>query len=179
MPTEPASPRFPLPESLARFFRLDPRARVPLTQVADLLGTTTEAVRALLRREGVPRRIGTTMPWTEAAAYLLDAWPRAHLLDALGPTHAHLVPADFHLTRVTWSLPIFLVRAMDHQAARAWQTDPRTRSAVVPDPFHSRPTEDYIADVLYGEIQPETVTAFRDDSAFMRALLYPVTDGAV
>lgn len=161
MPTEPAAPRFPPPESLRRFFELDPRARVPLPQVAELLGTTTAAVRTMLRNEGGARR-GTSLPWTEAAAYLFDAWPRARILDALGAEGAELIPADFHLTRVTWTLPIFLVRAMEHQAARAWQND------------HACPIDDYISDLLYAEIQPETLAAFRHDRAFLRAFHYPV-----
>ena len=170
MPTEPASRRFPLSESLERFFRLDPCARVSLTQVADLLGTTTEAVQALLRHEGVPGRIGTSIPWTQAAAYLFDAWPRAEIFNALSAGAAELIPSQFHLTRVTWSLPIFLVRAMEHQAARAWHTDARVRTTL------ARLTEDYVADLLYTEIEPATLAAFRHDKAFLHAFHYPVVD---
>ena len=175
MPIEPAAPRFPLTESLRRFFRLDPRARVPLSQVAELLGMTADAVGAMLRNEGGHRRTDS-LPWTEAAAYLFDAWPRARILDSLGPGFAEVIPVEFQLTRVSWALPIFLVRAMEHQAARAWQDDPRVRASLTPNPLHARGIDDYIGDVLYGEIQPETVAAFREDSAFVRAFHYPVID---
>jgi hypothetical protein len=175
MPTDPASPRFPLPESLTRFFRLDPRARVPLAQVAELLGTTPDHLGATLRDE-LPRSRTASIAWTEAAAYLFDAWSRADLLDALGPDSAGLIPAAFHLTRVPWSLPIFVVRAMEHQAARTWQDDPRLRRTLAPDHLHARRVDDYLADLLYAEIQPETLRAFRDDRAFLRAFYYPVGD---
>lgn len=175
MPIEPAAPRFPLAESLTRFFRVDPRARVPLAQVAELLGTHPDALRMMLREEGGRRRTDS-LPWTEAAAYLFDAWPRARILDALGPGFAGIIPPDFQLTRVSWALPIFLVRAMEHQAARAWQDDPRVRASLTPNPLYARGIDDYIGDVLYGEIQPETVAAFRDDRAFVRALHYPVIE---
>jgi hypothetical protein len=33
-----------------------------------------------------------------------------------------------------------------------------------------------VTDVLYNEIDPATVRAFRGDSAFLRALHYPVVD---
>jgi hypothetical protein len=33
-----------------------------------------------------------------------------------------------------------------------------------------------VADVLYNEINPATVAAFRDDPAFLRAYHYPVLD---
>jgi hypothetical protein len=170
MPIDPASPRFPPPESLSRFFRLDPRTRVPLAQVAELLGTTPDHLRATLRDE-LPRSRTASMAWTEAAAYLFDAWPRADLLAALGPDSVELIPPAFHLTRVRWSLPIFVVRAMEHQAARAWQDDPRLRRTLP-----ARRIDDYLADLLYAEIQPETVSAFRDDRAFLRAFYYPVGD---
>jgi hypothetical protein len=56
MPIDIATPRFPLHETLTRFFRLDPRQRVPLSELAELLGTTDERTRD--------------------PGYLFDAWPR-------------------------------------------------------------------------------------------------------
>jgi hypothetical protein len=175
MPIELAAPAFPLRETLTRFFTLDPRSRVPLQEVARLLGTTVETVQDLLRREGVHGR-RRSLVWYEAAAYLFDAWPRARILDALGPGFADVIPSEFQLTRVQWSLPIFLVRALDHQAAREWQDDPRLRRALLPNHTHARGIDDYVADLLYAEIRPETLAAFSRDTAFLRAFHYPVLD---
>ena len=62
---------------------------------------------------------------------------------------------------MTWSIPIFIVRAIEHQAAAA---------------CHARGVDDYVADVLFSEIQPATVEAFRQDTAFLRAFHYPIFD---
>ncbi|MEA2489616.1 MAG: hypothetical protein QOH21_1408 [Acidobacteriota bacterium] len=175
MPIDPATPKFPLHEPLARFFAADPLARVPISHVADLLGMPTESFRAMLAREGGRRRFDT-LPWTEAAAYLFDAWPRAQLLDALGPDSARRVPSDFHPTRVTWSNPIFNVRAMEHQAAAEWRRDPRVLTSVTPNHTAARGVHDYVTDLLFNEIQPETVVAFASDPAFLAAYNFPSRD---
>ncbi|HYI13250.1 MAG TPA: hypothetical protein VEK57_29660 [Thermoanaerobaculia bacterium] len=175
MPIEPAAPNFPRPESLARFFGMPPSARVALAEAAELLGTTASTLRAMLREEGAQPLRGT-LPWTEAAAYLFDAWPRAQILDALGDDVAKVIPPDFQLTRVTWPLPIFVVRAMEHQAAAAWRNDPRVRRSVAVHPGYARGVADYVADLLYNEIDPATVEAFRHDRAFLRAFHYPIPD---
>jgi hypothetical protein len=173
MPAEPASPAFPRSESLARFFSTPRDATVPLSEVAELLGTTTAAVQAMLRDEGA-QDIDGTIPWSEAAAYLFDAWPRARILDALGPAAA--IPPEFQLTRVTWSIPIFLLRAIEHQAAAAWRNDPRVRGNAMPNHSYARGVDDYVADLLYDAIDPATVEAFREDRAFLRAFHYPAAE---
>jgi hypothetical protein len=158
MPIDPAAPPFPPRELLARFFALDGRrARVPLAQLAGLLGMRPGALRAMLLAEGGRRNV-ESIPWPEAAAYLFDAWPRAAILAALGQEHAGRIPAQFHPVRVDWSIPVFIVRAMEHQAA----------GAVSP-----RRVDDYMADLLFNEIQPETLLAFRDDPGFLAAYHYP------
>ncbi len=166
MPTEPATPAFPRHESLARFFRMPPDARVPLAEVAALLGTSLPRLRAILRAEGV-QALGGAIPWTEAAAYLFDAWPRARILHTLGPAAAAAIPSEFLLARVDWSIPIFVVRAMEHQAATAGRGDPRVRA---------RGVDDYVADLLYNDITPATLDAFRHDKAFVQAFHYPLFD---
>ena len=158
MPIEPAAPTFPRSESLARFFRMPPASLVALPEVAALLGTSIPTFRAMLRDEGTLPPDGP-IPWTEAASYVFDAWPRAQLMDALGPDAASIFPRDFHLARVDWRIPIFILRAMEHQAAAS-----------------ARGVADYVADLLYNEIQPATLGAFRDDSEFLRAFHYPVID---
>lgn len=175
MPIDPATPEFPLHEHLARFFTTDRRRRVPVAHVAELLGTTTERFRAMLDSEGGRRR-SDTLPWAEAAGYLFDAWPRARLLDALGPGHARHVPPDFHPTRVTWSIPIFIVRAMEHQAAAEWRRDPRVLTSIAPNHTAARGIHDYVSDLLFNEIQPETLVAFGHDPAFVAAYHFPDRD---
>lgn len=161
MPIDATSPRFPLHEPLARFFTADPRKPVAPSQVAELLGVTPETFRSMLDSEG-GRRDASTLTWAEAAGYLFDAWPLAQLLEALGPEHAHRVPRDFHPTRVAWSIPIFIVRAMEHQAAAEWT---------------ARGLHDYVADLLFNQIQPETLVAFRGDPAFLAAWHFPGEPG--
>jgi len=175
MPIQPAAPTFPRHETLARFFGRPPHGRVALAEMAELLGTTTSTVRAMLRDEGAQPLDGS-IPWAEAAAYVLDAWPRARILEALGPAAAHILPLDFQLTRVDWAFPIFIRRAIEHQAAAAWRNDPRVRRSVVVSPIDARGVADYVADLLYNEIQPATLDAFRDDPSFLRAFHYPDID---
>lgn len=167
-----SAPLFPLHEPLARFFAADRRKRVPIARVAELLGITTELFRAVLESEGGHRDSGA-LPWAEAAGYLFDAWPRAQLLETLGPVHARRVPPHFHPTRVAWSIPIFIVRAMEHQAAAEWRHDPRVRRGLSPDHPAARGVHDYVTDLLFNEIQPQTVIAFRDDPAFLAAYSFP------
>ena len=158
MPIDATSPLFPLQEPLVRFFAADRREPVAVSRVAELLGITTEVFRSMLDSEG-GRRDSGAVNWAEAAAYLFDAWPLAQLLETLGPAHAHFVPRDFHPIRAAWSIPVFIVRAMEHQAA----ADPRG-------------VHDYVADLLFSEIQPETLAAFRGDAAFLAAYHFPDSD---
>jgi hypothetical protein len=175
MPIDAATPTFPLHDPLVRFFTADPRRRVPLSHVADLLGTPIETFRSILQSEG-GRRASGTLSWSEAAGYLFDAWPRAQLLETLGPGHASRVPRHFHPTRVTWAIPIFIVRAMEHQAAAEWRRDPRVQAGISPNHTAARGVQDYVADLLFNEIQPETLVAFRGDPAFLEAYRYPDRD---
>ncbi len=175
MPIDAATPTFPLHEPLARFFASDPRKRVPLSRVAELLGISTELFRSMLDKEG-GRRPSATLPWAEAAGYLFEAWPLSRLLETLGPEHARRVPHQFHPTRVTWSIPIFIVRAMEHQAAAEWRRDPRVQVGISPNHSAARGVDDYVADLLFNGIQPETLVAFRDDRDFLVAYHYPSPD---
>jgi hypothetical protein len=137
------------------------------------------AANGIRRTESQPaagkggRRRGDTLAWAEAAAYLFDAWPRAQLLDTLGPEHARLVPHQFHPTRVTWSIPIFIVRAMEHQAAAEWRLDPRVQRSLSPNHTAARGIHDYVTDLLFNAIEPQTVVVFRNDPDFLAAYNYP------
>lgn len=176
MPIQPAQPQFPGKESLRRFFAADRRVPVPLAELASLLGVSQEAARAILDAEG-GHPPGEPVAWSEAAALLFDAWPRMAILDALGPRPGGLIPAELRLVPVRWSIPIFVLRAIEHQALRAWYGDPRGRVlGLVPAASHARALDDYIADLLHAAIEPATLAAFGDDPSFLRAFHYPALD---
>lgn len=175
MPSQPAMPQFPAAESLRRFFGADPRVPVPLAELASLLGVPREAARAILEEEGGHPPDGP-IAWSEAAALLFDAWPRIAIIDALGPELGRLIPAEFRLVPVRWSVSIFVLRALEVQARRAWYGDPRGRLGLVPDAGHSRELDDYIADLLHAAIEPATLAALGDDDSFRRAFQYPMLD---
>lgn len=164
MPTDSAAPLrlFPRPEVLAGFFRMDPRGRVRVPALAQLLGAPDSRVREVLLGEGVELRFDS-LGWGEAAGYLFDAWPRARIIAALGPD-ARRIPAAFHPARVRWRIPRFILRAMQHQAALLRENDPL---------FVSPAVEDYIADILFTEIEPSTVAHLATDRAFFAAYHYP------
>jgi hypothetical protein len=46
---------------------------------------------------------------------------------------------------------------MQHQAALAWENDPRLNAAAVDGRFTARAVDDHIADILFNEIVPATV----------------------
>ncbi len=152
-------PRFPHPETLAGFFRRDRQDHVPVSELAVLLDAQVEQVRDILRSDGVALRCDA-VEWGEAAGYLFDAWPRARILDALGPESVRSIPPAFRPARVCWRIPIFVLRAIRHQAAA----------------LQAPSLEDYVADILFNEIQPSTVVALADDSAFLQAYHYPPVD---
>jgi hypothetical protein len=174
MPIESPAPAFPDRESLVRFFKMPAHALVPIAEVAALLGTTIDTFREVLRAEGA-QPLDSSLPWTEAAGYLLDAWPRADILDALGAEASHLIPSEFQLVSVNWSLPMFLVRAIEHQATAVW-ANPRLPGSAATGGQQSRHVQDYVADLLYNEIQPDTIRALGDDGAFVAAYRYPAVD---
>jgi hypothetical protein len=138
---------------------MDGRDRVPVSELALLLDAPPEQVRDLLRSDGVELR-RDSVEWGEAAGYLFEAWPRARILDALGPDLARSIPPAFRQARVCWRIPIFVLRAIRHQAAL----------------LHAPSLEDYVADILFNEIQPSTVAALADDGAFLEAYRYPPVD---
>lgn len=174
MPTDLAASLFPSREALARFFRMDARQRVRAPALAQLLGAPDEQVREVLRNEGVQLRFDS-IEWGEAASYLFDAWPRTQIIDALGPDLARIIPPAFHPTRVQWQIPLFITRAIEHQAALMREDDPRVNAAAG-GRFTSPSVEDYIADILFNEIQPATVATLARDAAFLQAYDYPPLD---
>ncbi len=172
MPAGSSTPRFPGRETLAEFLGMDRRKRVRIPALAQLLGAPDEQVREVLLSEGVRLRFDS-LEWGEAAGYLFDAWPRARIIDALGPDLAHLIPAAFHPARVRWRIPLFILRAMEHQAALMRENDPRVNAAAANRHFISPAVDDYIADILFTEIQPSTVEDLASDAAFREAYHYP------
>jgi len=66
-----------------------------------------------------------------------------------------------------------IVRAMEHQAAAGWRRDPRVLLSVSPNHTAARGVHDYVADLLFNEIQPETLAALDGDPAFVAAYNFP------
>lgn len=174
MPIHANEPRFPPSPALAGFFRMR-RDRAGVGELALLVDAPARLVRDILRSDGVDPR-HESIAWGEAAGYLFDAWPRARILEALGPELARAIPAAFHPKPVRWRLAPFIVRAMRHQAALLHAGDPRLHPGGAAGRFASASVDDYVADILFNEIQPATVTAFADDRAFLEAWHYPPVD---
>jgi len=158
----PSDTRFRLPPRPLLLRLLTDRAPVSLDDAARLLGTTASRVR----REAAENRVllpGARVPWEDVAFELFAAWPRALILETLGEA-IHVVPSDLHLTRPGWSLPIYLVRAMEEQA----RTSPICSAATRP-----RSVDDYVADLLHQAIDPEAIARLREDATFVAAYEYP------
>jgi hypothetical protein len=174
MTDDTPTPAFPDRQTLAEFFRLDPRKRVRVAALSRLLDAPDQQVRRLLLGGGVPSRFDT-IEWGEAAVLLFDAWPRTQIIEVLGP-EARLIPPAFQPAPVQWQIPIFIIRAIQHQAALAWENDPRVNPAVVDGRFTPHAVDDYVADILLNEIQPATVDALGHDPEFFQAYHYPPVD---
>jgi len=153
---------------------MDHRRGVGVSQLALLVSASEEQVRKVLHSEGIMPAMDS-IPWGEAAGYLFDAWPRAQIIAALPPDAASLIPVAFHPSPAGWGLPPFILRAIAHQAALQRKSDPRFNPAAA-GRFASPSVEDYIADILYNEIQPDTVAALGCDPAFLQAYHYPPVD---
>ncbi|HYI11656.1 MAG TPA: hypothetical protein VEK57_21545 [Thermoanaerobaculia bacterium] len=175
MPIRTDTYRFPTAELLVRFFQADPAQPVALAEAAALVGLTREQFREVLDAEG-GHAPGDTVLWSEAAAYLFDAWPRKDILELVEAEAGPRIPAGFKLRRVEWWLPDFVVDAMKHQAGQDWQDDPRLRHRLHLAPDRVCTVEDYVADLLYLAITPETVRHLGRLRDFHDAYVYPVVD---
>jgi hypothetical protein len=172
MPARPNAPRFPHPETLADFFRMDRQSRVRVSRLAQLLDAPAGQVRHILHSEGVELR-EDSIEWGEAAACLLDAWPRARIIQVLGPSAGRFVPSAFHPERVRWAIPPYIIRAIEYQVALLRASDPRVNPGAPDLRYVSPSVDDYVADILFNEIQPATVARLARDPAFLAAYLFP------
>lgn len=153
-------PRRPSRAALIRFFA-EP-GPLPVRDAADLLGWPWPKLLLQARSEGMllsEERVA----WAEVAFWLVNAWPRAWLLDTLGEA-ARLLPRELHLTRVGWELPTYIVRAMERQAV----LQRREREDV-----HGTDVEEHVAEILHLAIDDETSDTFRGDRSFFDAFDYP------
>src|SRR5687768_16231024 len=94
MPIHPNEPRFPPSATLAGFFRTERRDRVGVGELALLVDAPARQVRDILRSDGIHLR-HESIAWGEAAGYLFDAWPRARIVETLGPELARAIPQAF------------------------------------------------------------------------------------
>jgi hypothetical protein len=156
-------PRRPSRAALIRFFA-EP-GPLPLRDAASLLGWPWPKLLFQARSEGALLS-EDRVAWAEVAFWLINAWPRAWLLDTLGEA-ASLLPRELHLTRVAWQLPTYIVRAMERQAI----LQRRDR-----DDVHGTEVEEHVAEVLHLAIDEETTATFQGDHSFFDAFDYPHTD---
>jgi hypothetical protein len=151
-------PRLPERGALIRF--LAERPALPLHEAADLLGWSSQQLVENLRTEEAFLPDGT-IKWSEVAYWLLDVWPRAILLKALG-NRATLIPRGLHLEPVPWNLPIYLVRAMKVHAVLNRE-----------DNVHGASVEDHVAKSLHLLLDDDTIAFFCNDAEFLAAFEYP------
>jgi hypothetical protein len=152
--------RFPSPARLAWFFRTRPT--LTTEEAGYFLGWEEAQVRNRAEEAGALLP-GDRVRFDDVAFWLLDAWPRRRLLDALGPA-ADLLPDGLHLMPVSWELPRYLVRAITRQAALQLTPD---------EAEHELTVQDYIARLLHLAIEPNTVAALAADPEFTTAFDYP------
>jgi hypothetical protein len=169
--TVPFVPGFPSPDILARFFRMDRDRPVPFDVVIELLGMTRRQATLLFEHEG--GLVSGGVAWDDVAHALFCFWPRAELLDLLGPWKPRRVPALFYPTALTIKLPLYVQLAMELQATAAWEADPRVRARTFLRPVVRRGISDYIADILHEHIDEKTERTMRGTRAFSRAFLFP------
>lgn len=133
-----------------------------VAEVAELLQWPDAQVRhaaeerAALTPQGLVR-------WDAAAAWMLETWPVATLLTALGDDAA-LLPVGLHPIPMPLKLPAYLVLALRAQS----RMEPMPHRVVPPADF-----TEYITDLLHRAIEPETVDALREDAEFVRAWNFP------
>jgi hypothetical protein len=156
-------PRRPSREALIRFFA-EPEP-LAVRHAADLLGWPWTKLLFEAQSEGAVLS-DERVAWTEVAFWLVNAWPRAWLLETLGEA-AVLLPRELHLTRVGWELPMYIVRAMQRQAILK-RSDR--------DDVHGTDVQEHIAELLHLAIDQETADTFRGDRSFFDAFGYPNSD---
>jgi hypothetical protein len=150
----------PSPEALRRFFR-ESRS-FSIAEAASLVGWTPAEVKLRAREEDVLLR-GNLVRWRDVAGWLVESWRRQWLLDALG-SEAAVLPAGLHLTRPGWSLPYYIVHAMNVQ----WRTEALPHRTVRPATI-----DDYMSDLLHRAIDTHTVALLRRDPDFVTAYEFP------
>jgi hypothetical protein len=150
----------PSPALLTRFFQ--ERHPRPVEEVAALVGWPREQVEREARNSNALLP-GGFVEWYDAASWVLEAWPLATLFRQLGP-QAALLPSGLQLIPLRLEQPAFLVRALQTQQ----RIEPMPHRTVRPRTF-----SEYMTDLLYRSIHPDTVDALSDDEAFLRAYAFP------
>jgi hypothetical protein len=153
-------PPRPSAAALIRFFA-EP-GPLAIRDAADLLGWPWPKLLFEAQSEGAllpDERVA----WAEVAFWLVNAWPRAWLLETLGEA-AVLLPRELHLTRVGWELPTYIVRAMERQAI----LKRRDREDV-----HGTDVQEHVAELLHLAIDEATSATFQGDRGFLDAFDFP------
>jgi len=136
---------------------------VPLAAAAQLLGFSTEWVRARAAADAMLLP-GEKVPWEDVMLWFLHAWPRDAVIARLEPDAGLLLPAGLHLRTVEWRLPAYLVAAIEAQAG----LDARRHRD-----RHDASVGTYLAEQLHNLIDHATVAALAGDEEFLTAFHFP------
>jgi hypothetical protein len=156
----PVVPPFPSKESLLAFFRT--REPVRLASAAYLLAIPEHEICARVADE--TSFIGQdSIPWVDVVRWLFELWPLSRLAAALPEG---TLPEELRTVsvRVAWSIPAYLVTAIEVQAYR------KMRAGAV---LRGLAPEDYVAEMLQSAIEAETLDALDGDAAFLDAFFFP------
>lgn len=108
-----APDRLPSEEAVRRFFTN--REPCTIAQLAMLTGASAAQVRRRIASGDIGAEKGI-VPWTEAVHAFREAWPPHIAQDLLRGVAAY--PRLLRVSAVTWSIPIYVLLALERQVAR-------------------------------------------------------------
>lgn len=156
----PVVPSFPSKDSLVTFFRT--REPVRLASAAYLLAIPEHEICARVADETA--FIGQdSIPWVDVVRWLFELWPLSRIAAVLPEG---TLPEELRgvSVRVAWSIPAYLVTAIEQQTYRKMRPNAVLRGLT---------PQDYVAEVLQSAIEAETLDALDGDIAFMDAFFFP------
>jgi hypothetical protein len=147
-------PPTPSRQALRRF--LGARRPCSIKEAAELVGFDEAWVQRQVFQEGVRLDAGR-VPWADVALWFMRAWPPCAIDEMTEGIEAW--PDLLRSSQVAWRLPVYLLLALERQAARERSRGDR----------HGLPLEQYVAEQLHLLIEAETVAEFGEDVRFIAA----------
>lgn len=156
-------PPFPSKDSLAAFFRS--RSPVRLASASYLLAIPEHEICARVADE-TAFVDGDSIPWVDVARWLFEVWPLSRLRSALPDS---VLPDELRdvALRAAWSIPTYLVTALEHQAYKRMRPDAALRGLS---------PQDYVVAVLRLAVEAATFEDLRDEEGFLDAFFFPETE---